>query len=97
MILSLSLSLQLDELIVETRTVIKEGILTKVGRKAHMERYFVLLNDLLLYGAKALNGNHYTLNRILYMDKTLVKDVADSAGFYLSINHILSHNLILNH
>jgi len=69
---------ELDELIVETRTVIKEGPLTKIGRKSHMERYFVLLNDILLYGAKALNGNHYTLKRILYMDKTLVKDMADS-------------------
>jgi hypothetical protein len=70
----------LEELVVETRVFIKEGVLTKIGRKAHMERYFVLLNDLLLYGAKALNGNHYTLNRILYIDKTFVKDIRDSQG-----------------
>ncbi|BFU25415.1 Rho guanine nucleotide exchange factor, putative [Entamoeba histolytica HM-1:IMSS-B] len=58
------------------RFFVQEGELTKVCRKANKERYFVLFNDILIYG----EGNEHSvqISEVFKMKSTIIKDNKDT-------------------
>jgi FYVE/RhoGEF/PH domain-containing protein 5/6 len=69
--------LELPEGSEDIRIFIKEGTLMKVCRKEPKPRYFVLFEDLLVYGESGVLS--YSIHRCLDLAKTSVKDVEDSS------------------
>jgi len=76
--------LELPEGSEDIRIFIKEGTLMKVCRKEPKPRYFVLFDNMLIYGESGVLS--YSIHRILELSKTSVKDVEDSSG--ASINNL---------
>ncbi|ELP85423.1 FYVE, RhoGEF and PH domain containing protein, putative [Entamoeba invadens IP1] len=58
------------------RFFVMEGVLTKVCRKANKERYFVLFNDIMVYGEG--NKNSVQISEVFKMRSTVVEEVPDS-------------------
>ena len=58
------------------RYFVMEGVLTKVCRKTNKDRYFVLFNDILIYGEG--NDKALVISKILYISGTKVIDKPDT-------------------
>ena len=66
------------KLLTPGRILLGEGILMKECRKKTKQRYFILFNDILVYGTIIIKNIKYTNQHILKLNEIQLESVNDS-------------------